>query len=173
MMDRSNPIGLQTLALAGCLVATSWCGTSPAATPTPQAALSLKPVQAADVDYELVAKDAQDKCVVEDIKRKGWTGWEVVAADGTMLRRFADTNGDNKIDLWSYFNFGIEVYRDIDANHNRQADQHRWFHSAGSRWGINVDEDEEHTIDQWKSISADTPTGRLLGRFSSSPPPVI
>lgn len=48
-----------------------------------------------------------------------------IAGDGSgqILRTFADTNGDNIVDQWSYFKDGIEVYRDIDANFNGKADQ--------------------------------------------------
>ncbi len=51
----------------------------------------------------------------------------MIAADGSVLRTFADTNGDKKVDLWSYYKFGVEVYRDIDENHNGKADQYRWL----------------------------------------------
>ena len=70
---------------------------------------------------------------------------------GETLRRFADTNADNTVDQWCYFLDGVEVYRDIDANFNGKADQYRWFHTAGSRWGI--DKDENRKIDAWKQIS--------------------
>jgi thiol-disulfide isomerase/thioredoxin len=97
---------------------------------------------------------------VQDITIKGWTGWEVVAADGTILRRFADTNSDNKIDLWAYYNFGIEVYRDIDADFDGKADEHRWLGTGGTKWGL--DDDENGSIDRWKRISAEEVSAELV-----------
>ena len=77
---------------------------------------------------------------------------------GVILRKFVDTNDDNIVDQWSYYKDGLEVYRDIDSNFNGKADQYRWFHTGGSRWGIDTKEDG--TIDYWKSISAEEVTRR-------------
>ena len=46
---------------------------------------------------------------------------------------------------------GIEVYRDVDSNFNGKADEYRWLGTAGSRWGI--DDNEDGRIDSWKTIS--------------------
>ena len=127
--------------------------------PSPKQALGLRPVQK-NVDFEKVPDEAVENCKVKDIARKGWTGWEVMAADGTMLRRFADTNGDKRIDLWCYYNFGVEVYRDIDADFNGKADQYRWLGTNGTRWGL--DDDENGSIDRWKRISAEEVTAELI-----------
>ena len=56
------------------------------------------------------------------------------------LRKFVDTNDDNVVDQWSYYKDGVEVYRDIDSNYNGKADQYRWFHTGGSRWGLDPKE---------------------------------
>ncbi|WP_246112828.1 TlpA disulfide reductase family protein [Allorhodopirellula solitaria] len=135
-----------------------------AAPPSAAAALGLEPVQDGVV-YELVQDDQVDRCTVQDIDRSDWSGWEVVAADGTLLRRFADTNGDKKIDLWSYFQYGVEVYRDVDANFNGKADQYRWMATGGTRWG--VDANEDGTIDQWKVISAEETTMELIAALAT------
>ena len=129
------------------------------AAPSATAALALKPVQS-DVPYEKVAGDDAAKCQVKDIERDDWSGWEVFAADGTILRRFADTNGDKKVDLWCYFQYGLETYRDIDSNFNGKADQYRWMATAGMKWGL--DRDEDGRIDQWKMISAEEVTQELV-----------
>ena len=50
---------------------------------------------------------------------------------------------DNNVDQWCYYLDGLEVYRDIDSNFNKNADQYRWFHTAGTRWGVDKDEDEQ------------------------------
>lgn len=128
-----------------------------------QKALSLKPVQA-DVEYDQVPADEFDRCRVEDLDYPGWAGWLVRDADGTPLRRFADTNDDKKIDLWCYFREGVEVYRDVDADFNAKADQYRWLGTAGTRWA--VDEDEDGTIDRWKQISAEEVTAELVASIA-------
>ena len=42
----------------------------------------------------------------------GVSGWVVYDSAGQMIRRFNDTNGDNTVDQWSYFNEVLEIYRD-------------------------------------------------------------
>ncbi|QDT06626.1 Thiol-disulfide oxidoreductase ResA [Rubripirellula lacrimiformis] len=144
-------------AVAGSVV--SVAGSAVAASPSPVSALALKPVQDG-VDFETVTPDVAAKCSVNDIDRKGWFGWEVVSPDGMMLRRFADTNGDKKIDLWSYYKFGVEVYRDVDEDFNGKADQYRWLGTGGTRWGM--DDDEDGRIDRWKQISAEEVSAELV-----------
>jgi len=136
-----------------------------AAPPSANAALGLKPVQTGVV-YDEVPEDQVARCTVRDIERKDWSGWEVLAADGSMLRRFADTNDDKKVDLWSYFQYGVEVYRDVDANFNGKADQYRWMATGGTRWG--VDSNEDGTIDEWKTISAEETTMELIQALASA-----
>jgi peroxiredoxin len=67
------------------------------------------------------------------------------------LRRYFDSNGDRKVDVWSYYKDGLEVYREIDTNFNGTADQYRWLNGAGTRWGLDTNEDGK--IDSWKQIS--------------------
>ncbi|MEM9364627.1 MAG: TlpA disulfide reductase family protein [Planctomycetota bacterium] len=137
------------------------------AAPTATAALALKPVQS-EVPYEKVSGNDIAKCQVRDIERDDWSGWEVFAADGTLLRRFADTNGDKKVDLWCYFQYGLETYRDVDSNFNGKADQYRWMATAGMKWGL--DRDEDGRIDQWKMISAEEVTQELVNAIRDADP---
>jgi thiol-disulfide isomerase/thioredoxin len=130
-----------------------------AAKPSPQAALELAPVQK-DVLYERPAKEQIEKCTVESLSGDQGTGWVVRDASGQLLRRFADTNKDNKLDLWSYYKDGIEVYRDIDSNYNGKADEYRWLGTAGVRWGL--DENEDGKIDAWKVISPEEVTSEVV-----------
>ena len=92
------------------------------------------------------------QCTIRAEKHNGATAWVVRNGAGETLRRFADTNGDNVVDLWCYFNDGLESYRDIDSDFNGKADQYRWFQASGTRWGI--DKNEDGRIDSWKVISA-------------------
>ena len=130
-----------------------------AARPTVEAALALKPIQA-DVDCDNPTKAEMAKATIESISEPGRSGWQVFDGEGRLLRRFIDTNGDKKLDLWSYFRNGIEVYRDVDANFNEKADQHRWLGTSGSRWG--QDPDEDGTIDRWHMISPEEVTAEVV-----------
>ncbi len=162
-----QPVGVLPVgALAFWIVACGWIGpAASAAAPTAKAALALKPVQP-NVVYELVPADMLDGCTIEDLEIGDWSGWDVVAADGSLLRRFADTNGDKKVDQWSYFNYGIEVYRDVDVDFNGKADQYRWLSTGGTRWG--VDDDEDGRIDRWKQISAEEVSAELVAALRNA-----
>jgi thiol-disulfide isomerase/thioredoxin len=134
-----------------------------AAPPSPEVALGLQPVQS-DVDFQKPGPDEVPKCRVVDVKEEGWSGWAVETADGVKLRRFADTDGDKKVDLWCYYDHGIEVYRDIDADHNGKADQYRWLGTAGTRWGL--DDNEDGKIDRWRQISAEEVTAEVVAAIA-------
>lgn len=125
---------------------------SNAASPSPSGALKFRPVQEW-VQYDLPNADAIVKCTVKPEKTKGGVAWVVRGPDGQTLRRFTDTNGDKTVDQWSYYKNGLEVYRDIDANFNGKADQYRWCHTGGTRWG--VDQNGDGRIDYWQTISAE------------------
>lgn len=115
-------------------------------------ALAFKPSQE-DVDYDVAdqTKPGGYKMVVE---RQGKaSGWVVTGPTGLPIRRFVDSNGDNVVDQWRYYLNGIEVYRDLDTNANSKIDQCRWLNNAGSRWGIDTNEDGK--LDEWKQISAE------------------
>ena len=129
-----------------------------AAQPTVDYALGLKPRHS--VDYDIPAATAAKQATLSMEKTDGMTAWVVRSADGTLLRRFADTNGDRVVDHWSYYRDGLEVYRDIDADHNAKPDQARWLGAAGSRWGVDTDGDEQ--LDRWKSLSAEEATAEIV-----------
>lgn len=118
--------------------------------PTPAQALSLTPIQAL-VDFGTPAKEEAAQCTIRPEKENNVTSWVVRSRQGEILRRFADTNGDNVVDEWCYFSGGLEVYRDVDSNFNGKADEYRWFNTAGTRWGL--DKNEDGRIDSWKVIS--------------------
>lgn len=153
-------------------MAGGWClagavGLAAAAKPTPQEALSLVPVQK-EVSYDLPAPGEAARCVVEVETVGGLSGWVVRTEAGQVLRRFLDTNGDNKVDQWCYYKDGIEVYRDIDGDYNGKADQYRWLGTAGMRWGL--DPNEDGRIDSWKVISAEEVTAELVAALRDRDP---
>jgi thiol-disulfide isomerase/thioredoxin len=126
--------------------------------PTAAEALGLTPVQK-DVDYDQPKGADAAKCTIKTESGK-LRGFVVYDENHQVLRRFLDTNGDNSIDQWCYFRDGIEVYRDIDSDHNSKADQYRWLGTSGTRWGI--DKDEDSKIDSWKQISAEEVTEEIV-----------
>lgn len=130
-----------------------------AAKPTTKEALSLTPVQK-EIDYDIPPASEAATSTVEVETVGGVTGWVVRTTGGQVLRRFLDTNGDNRVDQWCYYKDGIEIYRDIDGNFNNKADQYRWLGTAGTRWGL--DEDENGRIDSWKVISAEEVTSEVV-----------
>jgi len=135
-----------------------------AAPPSADAALGLKPVQA-DVPYQKLTGEEAARCKVADLRDGTGTGWSVETADGLMLRRFIDTDGDKKVDLWCYYDQGFEVYRDVDADHNGKADQYRWLGTAGTRWGL--DDNEDGKIDRWRQISAEEATSEVIAAIAT------
>lgn len=140
-------------AVAFCLsllASTAALGQSKGAAPTVDQALSLKPIQKG-VQYDMPTGADAKACKIAAEREGKSTSWIVRDSAGRMLRRFADANADNVVDTWCYFAGGLEVYRDIDADFDSRADQYRWFHTGGSRWGI--DRDENTKIDSWRRIS--------------------
>ena len=154
------------LLLAALLVAlVPWAATAQTAKPTVSEALKLRPVQA-DIEFDTPEGGGVDKCTLSAIKSPPLAGWEVLDGDGNLLRRFLDTNADNKVDQWCYYKEGVEVYRDIDADFNKKADQCRWLGTAGTRWGLDANEDGR--IDSWKSISPEEVSEEVVLALATS-----
>lgn len=112
-------------------------------------ALEIKPKHANEVEIENPGPAVLKDCKFD--RTKDPSGFVVHHISGRVLRRFIDTNGDGKLDQWSYFKDGLEVYRDIDQNKDGSLDQFRWLGTAGTRWGLDANQDG--TIDSWKVIS--------------------
>jgi hypothetical protein len=126
-------------------------GTTQAAeSPTAAQALTLTPIQPL-VEYATPPKEESAQCTIKPEKENGITSWVVRNKQGEVLRKFADTNNDNVVDQWCYFSNGLEVYRDIDSNFNGKADEYRWLNTAGTRRG--VDKNEDGRVDSWTIIS--------------------
>ena len=151
------PLVLAVLASSGALPASA--GTTVAD------ALKLVPIQR-DVVYERPSDAEVANCKLAAEKHGNANGWIVRGPGGQLLRRFQDTNSDNKVDQWCYYHNGVEVYRDIDADFDEKADQYRWLGTAGMRWGL--DQDEDGQIDEWKSISAEEATAELVAALRDS-----
>jgi hypothetical protein len=151
--------GVRAGLLAGCLLVLG--SATPAwAAPTVAEMLSIRPKQEGVVCTIPTPQQEKD-CKVEKVKgaKKG-SGWVLRDGAGQTLRLFYDANEDNRIDIWSYYKDGVEVYREIDSNFNGKRDQYRWLNSGGMKWGI--DENEDGKIDAWKMISAEEVSQEIL-----------
>ena len=140
--------------LAAALVLTFGLDRPADAQATVEKIFSFKPTQK-DVEVETPPAADLARCKIE-VERKGKSSGYVVFGpngDGHILRRFLDTVGDGKVDEWRYYQHGLEVYRDMDTNADDVPDQSRWLNTAGTRWGI--DSNQDGKIDQWKMISAE------------------
>ena len=134
--------------------------------PSVEYALGLKPKQS--VDYDIPDEQEAKAATLSMEKANGMTSWVVRSAQGILLRRFADTNGNRVVDQWSYCKDGLEVYRDIDTDHNTNPDQCRWLGVAGSRWGIDANEDG--SIDTWKVLSPEEATAEIIRALANREP---
>jgi thiol-disulfide isomerase/thioredoxin len=143
-------------AIVGLALSTS----ARAAAPSAEEALKFTPLQPG-VDYDRPRPEDFAKC---KIKLMDGRRWVVESPDGVVLREFVDTNGDKRVDQWSYYKDGLEVYRDIDSDYNGKPDQCRWFHTAGSRWGL---ENEDGVIVSWKSISAEEAAAEVVAAIAT------
>jgi len=122
-------------------------------------ALKLRPIQP-DIEFDRPTSDQVDGCKLQAERAGASSGWIVVGPAGQALRRFVDSNGDDRVDLWCYFRQGVEVYRDVDGDFNGKADQYQWLGTAGVRWGL--DENEDGRIDRWRRISPEEVTSEIV-----------
>ncbi len=154
-----HQFSLATVAVAASLVAAPL---ATAAKPTAAEALGISPTQDA-VDYERPEKAEIARCTVDTETAGGISGLVVRGPAGQMLRKFLDTNGDNRVDQWCYYKDGIEIYRDIDTDFEKEkakVNECRWLGTAGTRWGI--DDDQDGAIDRWKEISPEEVTSEVV-----------
>ena len=121
-------------------------------------ALTYKARQA-DVNYDFkvtgkpTAEQVKNAQMQSSVEKFGKSGYVLADATNRVIRVLLDTNKDRKLDFFSYYKDGIEVYREIDTDFDSEPNEYRWMGSAGTRWG--VDRNQDGTIDQWKVISAE------------------
>ena len=134
------------LLVASCPVIASAKG----AAPSVEDALALTPIQKG-IEYDKPTGAELKACTIKAEAEGKSTSWFVRDGAGRVLRRFADANSDNVVDTWCYYAGGLEVYREVDSDFDSRVDQYRWFHTGGSRWGL--DKNEDTKIDSWRRIS--------------------
>jgi len=130
-------------------------------------ALGLKPVQQG-VDYTVPTGEEIATCSIQPVRVGQAVGWLISDPSGLPLRRFLDSNADGNLDRWCYFKDGLEVYRDIDNDFNRKTDEYRWYNTAGTRKGI--DQNEDGHIDAWKTISAEEAADEAIQAIATNNP---
>jgi thiol-disulfide isomerase/thioredoxin len=148
---------IKTAAL-GCLLVGALAAPATAA-PTVAQMLSFKPRQEGVV-CTTPTTEKQSGCKVELLKAARGSGWVLKDEDGNLLRRFFDSNADNRIDVWAYYKDGVEVYTEIDTTFTGKPDQYRWLNAGGCKWG--VDDNKDGRIDVWKIISAEEVSQEVL-----------
>jgi len=95
--------------------------------------LSLRPQQKfVNVNMSTPTPAEKDNCKVELLEsaKQGGSGWLLRDPRGLPLRRFYNTKfvkaGDNThIDVWSYYQDGVEVYREWARQERPGADHFR------------------------------------------------
>ena len=119
--------------------------------PAPSALLAFRPTLPG-VDYDTPPDPkAVNACKVELVTVQNRSiGYALRDGQGKMLRRFVATRG-GKMDQWSYYQDGFEVYREVDLDGDQALDEARWMNAGGMR----VATVKKGKIVGWKQISAE------------------
>ncbi len=124
--------------------------------PTVQSLLNDYSPTFAGIEIDRPTADEIANCRIDVEQHDDYSAWVVFSPSGLPLRRYVDSDGDDLVDQWRYYQHGLEVYRDIDTNQNHKPDQFRWLNSAGTRWAIDANEDRK--VDRWRILSAEEAT---------------
>lgn len=112
-----------------------------------------------DVVISMPTPDELKNCTVELVKgtATGSSGFLLKDANKKPLRRFMDSNGHGKVDVWSYYKDGVEVYREFDSTFKTgKPNNFRWLNGGGMKWGVgSVDASGKASITFWQMISAE------------------
>ena len=119
--------------------------------PAPNALLAFRPtLPGVECDTPTDPK-AIEACKVELVTVQNRTiGYALRDGQGKMLRRFVANKG-GKMDQWSYYQDGFEVYREVDVNGDQGLDEARWLNAGGTRVAIV----KKGKVVGWKQLSAE------------------
>jgi thiol-disulfide isomerase/thioredoxin len=119
--------------------------------PAPSALLAFRPTLPG-VEYDNPAdQKAIEACKVELVTVQNRSiGYALRDGQGKMLRRFVATRG-GKMDQWSYYQDGFEVYREVDLDGDQALDEARWMNAGGMRTATV----KKGKVITWKQISAE------------------
>ncbi|HZZ80181.1 MAG TPA: thioredoxin-like domain-containing protein [Gemmataceae bacterium] len=110
-----------------------------------------------DVVVSMPTPDELAACTVASVQgaTKGASGWVLFDGKKQPLRRFYDSNGDDKVDVWSYYKDGVEVYREFDTTYKGAPNNFRWLNAGGMKWGVGSIVNGKAVITAWRMISAE------------------
>ncbi|MFM1802398.1 MAG: Thiol-disulfide oxidoreductase ResA [Planctomycetota bacterium] len=126
---------------------------SPAMAKAQDAAVLLKdykPTLSIAAEYDTPAT-AQDLAACKLEKVSNPNGYAIRDGQGRLLRKFVDSNGSGRVNQWSYYQDGFEVYREIDIDAQRGVDEARWLNAGGAR----IAEVKSSKVTGWKRLSAE------------------
>jgi thiol-disulfide isomerase/thioredoxin len=136
--------------------------------PSVQTMLSFRP-SADGVAISTPGGQEENACKLEAIKGTGQgAGYLLRDPQGRPLRRFYNSRFTNrkdgtKIDVWSYYKDGVEVYREWASKNGDTPDNFRWMNAGGTKWGTGgLDSNRQAHIDAWKVISAEEASQEAL-----------
>jgi hypothetical protein len=153
-------IAIRRVLLGGCLL----LGVVAPMTAAPPVAkmLEYQPRQEASITTPSTAEQAQ--CKVDSEKTTDGSAWVLKDPAGRLLRRYYAPNqrdgSPGRVNVWSYYKDGVEVYREMDTTGSGRPDQYRWLNGGGSRWGVDADRDGK--IDGWRMISPEEVSQEVL-----------
>jgi Thioredoxin-like len=118
-----------------------------------------------DVNCTVPTPEELKNCGVELVKGvvPNSNGYVLVDANKKPLRRYfnstgrMDKDGRTKVDMWSYFKDGVEVYREFDTSGRGIPNNFRWLNTGGMKWGVGSQDPRtgKWTINSWHMISAE------------------
>lgn len=151
------------------LLAAAWLlGVAPllaSAQQTPAKLLGWRPSQPG-IEYDTPTDPAAiQACKIEHVEKdRKAIGYMLRDGQGKILRRYVDTSGDGKLDQWSYYQDGFEVFRDIDLDGDLHVDECRWLNMAGTRHATIA----KSKITGWKQLSAEEASKVLVQALVSA-----
>lgn len=112
-----------------------------------------------DVNITVPSADDLKQCTVKLVQGTSpkSNGWLLLDGRGQPLRRYFDSNGDGKVDVWSYYKDGVEVYRETDSTFKGFPDNFRWLNGGGMKWGVGGYDAkaEKWRVTAWRMISSE------------------
>ncbi len=110
-----------------------------------------------DVVISMPTPDELPGCTVSSVQggTAGSSGWILFDSKKQPLRRFYDSNGDDKVDVWSYYKDGVEVYREFDTTFKGAPNNFRWLNAGGMKWGVGSLVNGKAVMSAWRMISAE------------------
>jgi thiol-disulfide isomerase/thioredoxin len=121
---------------------------------TPRRLLDIAPALKRGAEYETPTDAAAiSACKVETVYKGKNHAIGVALRDGQgkLLRKFIDSDDNGRMDQWSFYQDGFEVYRENDRTNDATSDECRWLNAAGTRAGLL----KEGKITAWKRLSAE------------------